>query len=132
MKFLEGLRKQVSYEEIREVNKEEVPEIDASLPDKKQKDLKDQWMLNKLVATFNHKPIQEDEKLHDVIKKSRYSKMRVNLNFKHNIVDSEKKEQVCFDFLEPLEMMFQATSYREEGKRDTRPDKIIKELSKCA
>ena len=52
----------------------------------------DNWLLNKLVVSFNHKPIQEDEKLHDVIRVSRYSKMRVNINFKHNIIDPVKKE----------------------------------------
>ena len=37
--------------------------------------------------------------------------MRINVLFKHNIVDPEKKEQVSKDLLEPLEMIFQSFSY---------------------
>ena len=112
---------------IKKINPDEVPD----------EKVKAEWLKNKLVVTFNHLPIQEDEELHEVIRTSRYSKMRVNVNFKHNIIDPIKKEQVCSDFLEPLEMMYTATSFRDTGiknQKDTRvnrPQKILDELKKC-
>ena len=112
---------------IKKINPNEVPD----------EKVKSEWLKNKLVISFNHQPIQEDEDLHEVIRTSRYSKMRVNVNFKHNIIDPEKKEQVCLDFLEVLEMMYQATSYRDVGVKNqkntrvNRPQKILDELDKC-
>lgn len=74
---VKNIRGRITYEMIKKINPDEVPD----------EKVKTEWLKNKLVVTFNHMPIQEDEELHEVIRTSRYSKMRVNVNFKHNIID---------------------------------------------